>query len=82
MAARYRNKKSALAEQALNVYLCKRMTHAQLVRAMELALAHPKREWATLIRFSLAWACAAARRSSDILNMVHCSLGSASMTSV
>ena len=50
--------------------MCKRMTHAQLVRAMELAMAHPKREWAILIRFSLAWACAAARRSADMLNMV------------
>ena len=70
MSAKYRQEKSALAESALTVYLCKRMSHAQLKKAMELALNHPKREWAFLIRFSLAWACGAARRSSDMLNLL------------
>ena len=74
MSAKYRQEKAALAESALTVYLCKRMAHAQLQRAMELALSHPKPEWALIIRFSLAWACGAARRSSDMLNLLFAGL--------
>ena len=70
MSAKYRQEKSALAESALTVYLCKRMTHAQLKKAMELALNHGKPQWAFLIRFSLAWACSSARRTSDMLNLL------------
>ena len=74
IAAKYAEEKKVLAENALNCYLVKRMTHEQLCRAMELALGHANRHWAVLIRFCLAWMCSAARRSSDMLGLLYRSM--------
>ena len=73
MAAKYAEEKKVLADNALNCYLVKRMTHEQLCRAMELALEHANRHWAVVIRFCLAWMCSAARRSSDMLGLLYTS---------
>ena len=66
MSAKYSAEKTVLSQVALTSYLHKRMTYAQLCLAMKLALENPRREWALLIRFALAWMSSSARRSSDM----------------
>ena len=74
MSAKYAQEKEVLCQAALNSYLKKRMTYEQLCNALELCLTNPSREWALLLRFSLAWMSSSARRSVDTRSLTFRSL--------
>ncbi len=71
MSSKYNLEKQLLVRTALTVYLRKRMTHAQLLRAMRLCLdpLHVSSSWGITLRCAMAYMCSSARRTGDMRHL-------------